>query len=790
MFRNYLKTASRFLKQNKVFTAINALGLSIALAVSFIILLYIVNELSYDHCHRNRKQIYRVLNHYVEFNNTQSGTPFVLASTVKDEFPQVQKAVNTKRLHVFKLKLKEDFINIPNAIATESDVFDIFTIKLLEGHSDQNLLGDPNSIVISRDIADKFFPGENPIGKEIAGMIKNEEHTLIVNGVYENIPVNSTFRAQCFVNSKWTIDDINKSFGIANADKDWSMNFWNTWILLSKGNNAKSLENQIKEFNTKINGEKLVYQYSLQSLSDVYLKSDNINNSGIQGNIRNIRLFASIAFLIVIVAAINYILLSSAVSTGRAKEIGIRKTTGAANKFIRHQLLGESVLFTLIILPVALLLALIGLPFAGKLFQTNLHVINSNIPVYIPLYLILTILIGVASGIYTSNFLSRLKVIDILKKTTYTGKKRQYLRSSLIVIQLVIFCSFVSSTFIIRSQYQFALKKDPGYCNKDILLVDLGRDFKEYSAYINSFRANPDVIMAAGTMNALPTENSGLMMIPHFQDKNVKVQVEGLAIDYNFLKTMGIKITEGRDFSEDFGSDLTHSVIVNETAVKQLGITDPVGKMIGSQTIIGVVKDFNLHSIRTDIPPLLIDITDKFIMQVAIHYKQGKLDEILPFAKAEWKKITPDRPFSYSTIEELTKDIYSSEKNLSTIIFIFSLFALLIAALGLFGLTLFMAKTRTKEIGIKKVFGSSEQSIIYSFLRGNLLLVLVAASLSVPVTLLIMIKWLRNFAYRVNIDWWIFLIAFLSAAIVVFLTVSFQSYKASRVNPVISLRYE
>jgi putative ABC transport system permease protein len=211
MFKNYLKTASRFLKQNKVFTAINVLGLSIALATSSIILLFIVNELSYDHCHINRKHVFRVLNYYVEFNKTQSGTPFILASTLKEDFPQVQKAINTKRLRVFKLKLKEDFINIPNAIATESDVFDIFTLKLLEGHSYQKLLNDPNSIVLSRDIADKFFPGEDPIGKTIVGMINDKEQILNVNGVYENITVNSTFRAQCFVNSKWTIDDINKS---------------------------------------------------------------------------------------------------------------------------------------------------------------------------------------------------------------------------------------------------------------------------------------------------------------------------------------------------------------------------------------------------------------------------------------------------------------------------------------------------------------------------------------------------------------------------------------------------
>lgn len=790
MFESSIKSAFRFLKHNKVFTAINALGLSIALAVSFIILLFIVNELSYNNCFKNRKNIYRVLNYSVNFKTTGSGTPYVLAPSLKEEFPQVQKALNTGRLRGFKLKLKEDFINISDVIATESEVFDIFTLKLILESTIQNILEEPNSIVVSKDLADKFFPGENPVGKEIIGLVNNKEQTFIVNGVYNNIPVNSTFRAECFVNSKWALDDINKSFKISNADKNWTRNSWTTWVLLTEDSNIKSLENQFRAFELKNIGEKPIYQYSLQNLSDVYLKSDNVNNTGIKGNMNNVRLFSAIALLIIIIAAINYILLSSALSTGRAKEIGIKKTAGATDQYIRYQLLSESILLSVLVLPIALLFTWFSLPYAGKLFQTNLQIINSNIAIYISLYLTLTILIGVASGIYISYFLSKLKVIDILNKTTYVGKRRQYFRSTLIIIQLVIFCSFVSSLIIIRSQYRFALKTDFGYNNKEILLVNLGNDFKGYSAYINNIKANSDVIMAAGTMYEIPTEEGTSMMIPHFQDRNVKVQVESMSVGYNFFKTMGISLLEGRDFSEDFGSDLTQAVVLNNAAVKQLGINEPVGMMFFNKTIIGIVKDFNLHSIRSDIPPLQIDVTDKYIEQVAIHYKPGKLEIILPFVKAEWKKVAPDKPFKYSTIEEITKNIYSSEKNLGTIITIFALFTMMIAALGLFGLTLFMTKTRTKEIGIKKVFGSSEQSIIFSFLRGNLFLVLIASLLSVPLTLYFMTKWLNNFAFKTNISWWIFIASFFVAAVVVLLTVLIHSYKASRTNPVKSLRYE
>jgi len=780
----------RFIRHNKVFAGINLMGLSIALAASFIMLLFVINELSYDRYHKNKNRVYRVLNYYVDFKKTMSGTPYVLATALKNEFPQIEKAVRLKFMRGFRLKFKEETITVNDAIATDSDIFDIFTLPLISGSSDKNLLDDQISIVLSRSLAEKVFPGQNPVGQEIVGVVNNAEQVFMISGVFEDLPENSTFRAQCLLNSKWTIDPINKTFGITNAEVNWYQNAWTTWLLLTKDCNVKTLENQFRAFEVKNISEKSPFQYSLQNLGDVYLGSADVANAGITGNRSNVRLFSAIAFLIVLVAAINYIILSTAVSTGRRLEIGIRKTFGAINRSIKNQLLSESVLLALIVLPIALILMRIALPYAGKLFQTKLNIISSNIFVYISVYLALTIIIGVVSGFYTSSYLSGLKVMDIIKSSVHSGKRKQYFRSILIVLQLVIFCSFVSGTLIIRSQYNYALNKDPGYFNKDILLIELGSDFKGYSAYINSIKSNPNVIMAGGVMYGLPREVFSSSMYPHFQDKTLKVQVEGLAVDYNFVQTMGIKILQGREFSQDFGSDLKQSYMLNETAVNKLGITDPLGKQIGSSTIIGVVKDFNLHSIHSDIPPLKISMTDKYIQQVAVHYKPGTLKSILPMLEAEWKKAAPDRPFRFTTIEDMIKNIYSSERNLSAIVSIFALFTLLIAAFGLFGLTLFVARSRIKEIGIKKAFGSSEQSIIYSFLINNLILVLVAALLSIPVTLYFMNKWLSNFAFKASINWWVFVISFAVAAVVVLFTVSIHSYKASRINPVKALRYE
>jgi len=652
------------------------------------------------------------------------------------------------------------------------------------------LLIDPSSIGLSRELAEKFFPGQNATGQKITGSVNNTVQVFIVTGVFENIPVNSTFKARCFVHSKWTVDDINKSFKITNAEVSWHHDFWITWVMISKDIKAADLEQKFRALETKYIGEKPVKNFSLQRLSDVYLYSENVANTGLKGNLKNVRLFSAIAFLILLVAAVNYILLSTAVSTGRLKEIGIRKTNGADSYNIKKQLLSESVMLAVMALPVAVLLMWLVLPFAGKLFQTRLQIIGSNMVIYALVYVAITLVIGVASGIYTSAFLSRLKVMDILKNSTATGRRKQAIRSSLVVVQLVIFCAFVSCALIIRAQYQYSLKKDPGYQNSNILLVDLGRGFKGYSAYINSIKANSNVISAAGAMEGVPMMSSMTMMSPHFLDKTQKVKVEGMAVDYNFLKTMGISVIAGREFSEEFGSDLKQSCLVNETAVRQLGISDPIGKQLMGKNIIGLVKDFNLHAIRSDIPPLMISMTDQYINQVAVNYKPGTLGSIMPALESEWKKVAPDRPFRYSTIEDITERLYTSEKNLSTIVSIFAVFTLLIAAFGLFGLTLFTARSRTKEIGIRKVFGSSEQSIIYSFLKSNALLVLVASILAVPVTIYFMTDWLNGFSYHTSIEWWVFVVAFTVAAIVVLFTIFYHSWRASRINPVEALRYE
>ena len=788
MFKHFLKSTLRFLKQNKVFTAINLFGLSIALATSFIILLYVINELSYDHCHKKWARIFRVNTYDTEFTKTFANTPYILASTLKSEYPQIEEATSTAFIGGLSIKINNQNISVHRCVGASSEIFDILTIPLIGNSRRNDLLDQINSTVLSRTLAEKIFPGIDPVGKSIVALLDGNEKIFEVTGVFADLPSNSTFQPSCFVNRQLMLDQTDKTFAVNNSETSWNYDFWTTWVLVKKGVNATSIENNFRVLEQKYLTEKQKKKYSLQNLSDIYLRSENIYNSGVKGSLSNIRIFSLIAFLIILVASTNYIILSTAISTGRTKEIGLRKTNGAGPKSIRNQLISESVILSIIVLPIALLLMRLALPFASQLFQTKLNILNYNLLKYIIAYTVLAVLIGIASGIYTSFYLSRLKVLDILQNTIHFGRKKQAFRSFLIFIQLVIFCTFTSCALVIRAQYKYALSKDIGYYTKDVVFIHTGI-FDGYNAFIDKIKSNQYVISVSGLMEELPLVSSMSSIFPHFKDKEKEVVVEGLAVDYNLLPTMGMTLIKGRDFSLDFGSDF-ESVIVNQEAVKQLGIDDPIGNKLGSRRIIGVVKDFNLHSIHSDINPLEIHLTNKIIQDVAIHYKHGSLVQLLPFLKKEWLDLALDRPFEYSTIEEVISELYNSEKNLTTIVTISAFFTLIISALGLLGLTLFVARTRTKEIGIRKIFGCSERSIVFSFLKKNLLFVVLAASVSIPLTLLIMTKWLSDFSSRTTLHWWIFAIAFLVSLIIVMLTVFIHAYRASTSNPVKALRYE
>jgi len=789
MFRNYLKTAIRNLRNNITFTLINTVGLSIALAASFIIVLFVINQLSFNQTHKNKGSVYRVINHYINFDINSDQTPYILSETMKEIIPQVSKASNIRQVRSFEIQLQNENINMKRVVGCQSDIFDIFTIPLIHGHNNGELLKDKQSICISESTAKKIFGTNNVMGKEILASVDKVEHTFTVKAVFKDLPKNSTFRPNCLINGLHNIPRFNKHFNTKSIETNWEYNLCNTWVKLTDSRQVAEVEKQLKSFESKYLNNNKEFSYSLQNLSDVYLNSQHIQSNDLKGNWNSIKIFIAIAIAIILVALINYVILSTAVSSNRSTEIGIRKTFGAANKQVSLQFLTESLILSVMVLPISILLMILARPYAESLFETSLPIISGNVIYYLLAYLFLSIFIGFLAGLYTSLGLSRLKVVDILKVKIVQGKKKNFVRSSLIIMQLIIFCFFVACAFVINAQYQLAISKHPGFHNKNILLANV-RSGKLLKPFLNEVRQHSSVIKAGGAARGLPTYSSATMMFPHQQNKEEKVKVEGFFVDYGFLETMGVELVEGRYFTNNSANDSKTACILNETAVKAFGIENAVGNKLESYNIIGVVKDFYLHSFHSEVPPLMIVITENYLSQIAIQYHEESKEDLLSHLHTSWNKLSPDTKLEVSSVEDLIKQMYAGEKNKFTIVSIFAFFTMIIASFGLFGLTLFIARSRTKEIGIRKVLGCSEMDIIYSFVKTNIIYVAIACILSIPITNYAMNIWLKDYALKTDIEWSFYTFTFLIASIVVIVTVLTHSYRASKLDPVKSLRYE
>ena len=572
------------------------------------------------------------------------------------------------------------------------------------------------------------------------------------------------------------------------------MFFWSTYILLPENYDPSQLEDKLPAFDNKyIIDENYNYEFTLQNLSDAYLHSAHLNNNPLrEGNLSNIYLFAGIGLLIVLIACANYIILGSALSMQRAKEIGLRKVMGANKGSIRKQILIESILLALLSIPVALILIEVFIPFIEQVFNTGLTYFSSNIIFYIIGFLAIILITALLSGFYIAFYLSSLKTIDILKNKPVSGKNRTSVRKALISFQLIIFMVLIFGVLTVRNQFQYVLNKDPGFNKENLFIIEFNDDkFKGYDEYLNRIRSNPYIVNAAAAMDGPPTYSSISIMVPAFDNPDKEIRLEGMAVSYNFIETFGFEILEGRTFSKEFTTDFTqHAWILNETAVKQLGLYDPIGKTVATGKIIGMVKDFHFHSAHTKIPPLNIELIDKYIHQIAVRIKEDKIPETLNFLEQEWETIAPDQNFRIYSFDKSLKAMYADEERMMKLLFWSSVISILIAVSGLIGTTLFILKSRTREIGIRKVFGSSASSIILSIQKEFGLLVVLAFIIAVPIGVYFMNQWLQNFAYSAGYKWHIFAITGLSALIIVLTAVTLQALKVSNANTIDSLKYE
>ncbi len=810
MLKNYLKIAWRNLLKNKVFSVINISGLAIGLCSFLLIAMYILDELSYDRYNNKADQIYRI-NADIRFGGADLHMPFtsdMMGQLLKKDYPQVEQYTRIYTSTGPKLIKKGNaFINEPKVAHVDSTFFDIFTLPAIAGDT-KTALNEPNTVVVTESTAKKYFNSTDAVGKTIE---TNDDNGTVykITAVIKDIPGNSHFNFDFL----FTMKNVHYNWGQLT-----SHNF-HTYLLLRKGTDYKAFE---KNFDQYINKYVLPYvkqfiqvnsmdefkkagnklEYSLIPLTKIHLYSDRQYELSPTGNIQYVYIFSAVALFVLLIACINFMNLTTARSANRAREVGIRKVLGTERRDLIMQFLIESTLMVMLSLLIAIGLAMLVLPLFNNITSKSMHASGLFSPILLPLLIALPFVVGLLAGSYPAFFLSAFRPIEVLKGKLKLGGKSGALRSTLVIFQFTASIILIIGTIVIYKQLNFIQTKDLGFNKSQVLIINNTYSLKDN---LNAFKT--DVLqlngVTSGTLSSyLPVSSSSRSDNSYSKDPTMDSKngfdIQTWYIDYDYIKTMGMEVIKGRNFSKDFGSDST-GVIINETAAHFLGYPNPIGKKIYTSgeknesigfTIIGVVKNFNYESLRQHIGPLAFFLSTRPASFASFKVNTANINGLVSQVETKWKSMAPNMPFSYRFLDDSFDDMYRAEQRIGKTALIFAVLAILIACLGLFGLATFIAEQRTKEIGIRKVLGASVQGIVQLLSKDFLKLVIIAFVIATPLAWWAMHSWLNDFAYRINISWWIFASAGLLALFIALATVSFQAIKAALSNPVKSLRTE
>jgi putative ABC transport system permease protein len=799
MLINYFKIAWRNIVRNKLFSAINIIGLSIGITCCVLIFIYVQNELSYDTFNEKADRIYRVTSIVFQEKKEEHFAPTspITTQKIQDEFPEVEKIVRltfSGRLISYKDKTFYD----AKTLFADSTFFDIFSFPLLEGNV-RSALNAPYSIVITEKIAKKYFGNEPAIGK----MLKLEDTiNILVTGVMKDIPLNSHINFDCIL-SRSTLFDMKK--GIPSWRDDHEKNWLNcdsyAYILLKNKVDPKIFELKVNKYLTKETADLkkssgMWMNAGIQPLLSIHLKSkvDNEFRGTKNSDISYVYIFSATAFLILLIACCNFINLSTAKSLNRSKEIGLRKVIGAKRNQLISQFLGESVLFAIIAGALSLLLVFLFLPVFNSFIETKLGLSSS----IVWLYLAIIFSVGLMAGLYPALLMSSFAPIRSLKGKISHGIADIVFRKGLVVFQFSIAIVLIIVTTSILRQLDFIQNRNIGLNKEQVLTIELrGIGPQKGDILVKELGKNPNIVSTSLTNFTF----KGIPNITVLPEGFAQTELTGcpvISVDENFVKTMQIEIIEGRNFSKDYATDVNEAFMVNEAAVKEFRWKTPkeaIGKKVEwafdkKGKIIGVVKNFNFASMKENVKPLLIHVFKHWHGTVIARLKTDNLSSTMKEIETSFKTIAGDAPFKATFMEDDFNALYQSEKNMRTVLGTFTFLAVLVACLGLFGLAAFIIKQRFREIGIRKVLGSSVSGIVKLLSKDFLKLVVISILIGSPIAWYITNKWLQDFAYKVNISWWILLFAGASTIAIAFTTVSLQAIKAALANPVKSLRTE
>ncbi|GLU53491.1 ABC transporter permease [Dyadobacter frigoris] len=769
------------------------MGLTVGMSACFLIGLYVHFELSYDNFHSKSDRIYRLVTDIKTPSETLEVdvTTWAFAPGMKNDFPEVEAftRINAANFNVRKgnIQFKEE-----KAFFADSSLFKVFDFQLLNGNP-STALKEQLSVVLTEKTARKYFGNTDPIGQIL--FLSADTLAATVTGVMKNIPENSQIKADMFISMSTFTRKLNKKL-----DENWGDFGATSYLLLKPGSIAKTLQKKLPAFLESHAGKMfkeshVVYILSLEPLRQVYLRS---NRGGAEkGNAANIYIFSAVAIFILLIACINFINLSTARSAERAKEVGIRKTFGAGKILLARQFLVESVLISILAFILSLLLSSSLIPWFNNLAGKTISYGILENALFVPGLFISAIVIGLLAGIYPALILSSFEPVKVLKGRFTTGFKGILLRKSLVTIQFSISIILIIATLIVYTQMTFMRDRDLGFSKDQMLIINsegapnraVFRQSLDGLAGIQSTAASSSI--PGGAFNGAYSE---------IENKSGDFQVGHLGlylVDFNYMPQYKLKMAAGRIFSKDFGTDTTDAMIVNEAAVKLLGYSSPeeaIGKKFkqwGHEgKIIGVMKDFHFVSLHETIKPLTMRIDPANSNLISVKIEGNNIRKTLDIVENQWKLLMPNRPFSYYFADEFFDRQYRSEERFEKLFFNFAILAIFISCLGLLGLASYSTIQRTKEIGVRKVLGASTGNIVGLLSKDFLSLVLLAFVIASPLAFYGMNKWLQNFAYKTNIQWWIFAAAAILSVIIAFGTISYLSIKAALMNPVKSLQAE
>ena len=789
MFKNYIRIALRNLIRNKIFTVINILGLSIGLTISILILIFVNHELGFDKFHEKKANIYRLAawekNPNMEYEHCITSPP--MGPDLCEAIPEIQSYTRYKDAGMRMMEYKNNPQIRSHLAWADSSFFEIFSFKLISGDPNR-VLKDPQSLVLSRSLVNKLFPKtQDVIGKEI---LVDQNTSYTITGIMEDVPINSHLQFEA-------IGSFSTLVNSGSFYNKWDGNFgYNAYFLCEENLNMKVLEDKMDQ----IYYDKMLHRFEdiwqidpyLQPLERIYLHSNLRWEPGKSGSIRTVYIFSIIAFLVLMIAGINFTNLNTAQSIRRTKEIGIRKVNGATKKGIIKQFLGESVLLSLLALILALILVEVLLPIFNQLMEKDLSFYtahNTSLFFIIPL---LVLLLGIVSGIYPAFIASSYKPSEGIKGARIKSKAGNRIRNILVVFQYVISIVLILSMLIIKSQMNYINNKNLGFQKERIISVSLFNNLAKEKRFLirDAFRQLPEVKDATVASSYL---GRGLTMNGYLPEGVEKpMMIHALYVDPYYLNTMGLTLKSGRNFYEKSEGDINH-ILINETLAEELNWESPLGKIINRNNVdykvIGVVNDFHFAPLQREIEPVIFTLRERpsFLL---VQIKPGNIGESIKKLKTNWGDMVKDVKFDYRFTDEVFDNLYSTETRFGHIILFFNILAILIASMGLFGLTSLSTAQRTKEIGIRKALGATTAGITRMLIKDYTKWLLMANIIAWPIAYYFMKDWLQSFAYRIDIGIHYFLMALLIVMVIAIITVSWHAIRTANTDPAKTLRYE